>query len=52
MAYKEMPIFTKTFDMLTWLVPMSSNFPRQHRHNFTQRLLDAAFDLYGKHKAP
>ena len=22
MAYKEMPIFTKTFDMITWLVPV------------------------------
>ena len=40
-----MPIFTKTFDMITWLVPTTANFPRQHRHSFTQRLLDAAFDL-------
>lgn len=42
---KEMPIFTRTFDLLTWLLPMTNNFPRAHRFTFTQRLLDAAFDL-------
>jgi hypothetical protein len=41
----EMPIFTRTFDFLTWLLPMTNHFPRAHRHTFTQRLLDAAFDL-------
>jgi len=41
----EMPIFTRTFDFLTWLLPATNNFPRAHRHTFTQRLLDAAFDL-------
>ena len=45
MAHKEMPIFTRTFDMITWLVPASVHFPRAHRHTFTQRLLDAAFTL-------
>ena len=45
MAYKEMPIFSRTFDMLTWLVPVSAHFPRQHRHSFTLRLQDAAFTL-------
>lgn len=42
---QEMPIFTRTFDFLTWLLPATNNFPRAHRHSFTQRLLDAAFDL-------
>lgn len=42
---QEMPIFTRTFDFLTWLLPASNHFPRAHRHTFTQRLLDAAFDL-------
>jgi hypothetical protein len=42
---KEMVIFTRTFDFLTWLLPMTNNFPRAHRHTFTRRLFDAAFDL-------
>ncbi|MGH7494140.1 MAG: diversity-generating retroelement protein Avd [bacterium] len=45
MAQQEMPIFTRTFDFLTWLLPATNKFPRAHRHTFTQRLLDAAFDL-------
>jgi hypothetical protein len=45
MTNQEMPIFTRTFDFLTWLLPATNNFPRAHRHSFTQRLLDAAFDL-------
>ena len=40
-----MPIFTRTFDLLTWLLPATNHFPRAHRHTFTRRLLDAAFDL-------
>ena len=40
-----MVIFTRTFDLLTWLVPHTSHFPRAHRQTFTRRLLDAAFDL-------
>jgi len=45
MASPEMPIFTRTFDFLSWLLPVTNHFPRAHRHTFTQRLLDAAFDL-------
>ena len=45
MAEQEMVIFTRTFDFLSWLLPATNNFPRAHRHTFTQRLLDAAFDL-------
>ena len=40
-----MPIFTRSFDFLTWLLPVSNNFPRAHRHTVTRRLLDASFDL-------
>ncbi len=40
-----MPIFTRTFDLLDWLLPVTNSFPRTYRHSFTQRLLDAAFDL-------
>ncbi len=45
MARKEMPIFSRTFDFLSWLLPATNNFPRAHRHSFTQRLLAAAFEL-------
>jgi hypothetical protein len=41
----EMPIFTRTYDLLTWLLPATNHFPRAHRHTVTRRLLDAAFDL-------
>ena len=40
-----MPIFTRTFDLLSWLLPMTNHFPKSHRHTYTRRLLDAAFDL-------
>lgn len=45
MAGSEMPVFTRSFDLLTWLLPATNHFPRAHRHTFTRRLLDAAFDL-------
>jgi len=45
MANQEMPIFTRTFDFLTWLLPATNNFPRAQRSSATKRLLDAAFDL-------
>ena len=40
-----MPIFTRTFDLLGWLLPVTNHFPRAHRHTVTRRLIDAAFDL-------
>jgi len=45
MSNEEMPIFSRSFDLLSWLLPASNNFPRARRHDFTKRLLDAAFDL-------
>ena len=33
MAQKEMPIFTRTFDFLTWLLPAINGFPRAHRRS-------------------
>lgn len=41
----EMVLFTRTFDLLSWLLPISNHFPRAHRHSFTRRCLDAGFDL-------
>lgn len=45
MSRQEMAIFTRTFDFLTWLLPVTNNFPTTQRHTVTRRLLDAAFDL-------
>lgn len=44
-AGQEMPIFSRSFDLLKWLMQATNHFPRAHRHDFTRRLLDAAFDL-------
>ena len=46
MAQQNMVIFTRTFDFLTWLLPVTNHFPRAHRFTFTQPLLKAAFTLY------
>ena len=40
-----MPIFTRTYDLIAWLMQVTNSFPRAHRHTLTRRLLDAAFDL-------
>jgi len=45
MSHEEMPIFSRSFDLLTWLLPVTNHFPRAHRFSFTRRLLDAAFDF-------
>ena len=45
MTKQDMVIFTRAFDFLTWLLSVTNHFPRAHRHSFTRRLLDAAFDL-------
>ena len=45
MPHGEMPIFTRTFDLLSWLLPVCNHFPRAYRHTVTRRLLDAALDL-------
>jgi hypothetical protein len=37
MPQAEMPIFTRTFDFLTWLLPATNKFPRAQRHSFTLR---------------
>jgi hypothetical protein len=39
------PLFTRTFDFVTWLIPVTNNFPRGQRFLVTQRLLNAAFDF-------
>ena len=45
MADSEMVIFTRSYDFLSWLLPMTNKFPRAHRQTYTRRLLDAAFSM-------
>jgi hypothetical protein len=39
------PIFTKTFDVVTWLLGTAERFPRSQRFVVTRRLLDAALNF-------
>ncbi len=42
---QETPLFTRTFDFITWLMPVTNHFPRSQRFLVTKRLLDAALDF-------
>lgn len=42
---KESPIFTQTYDLLRWLLPLAGQFPREHRSGLARRLPDVAFEL-------
>ncbi len=42
---EEMVIFTRTFDLLIWLLPKSERFPKIYRSTVTQRLMGAALDF-------
>ena len=39
------PIFTQTFDFVTWLLAATNHFPRSQRFVVTKRLLDAALNF-------
>lgn len=41
----EMIIFTRTFDLLNWLLPKSAHFPKVYRYTVTQRMMDAALNF-------
>lgn len=40
-----MVIFTRTYDFITWLLPISENFPKSQRFVITQRLQNAALNF-------
>ena len=42
---EEMVIFTRTFDFLSWLLPLTMNFPRSQRFVVTARLQAAALNF-------
>ncbi len=39
-------IYTKTYDLLAWLFPLTAKFPKEQRFVLAQRLIDAATELY------
>lgn len=41
-----MVIFTRTYDLLRWLLPHCEDFPKVHRFVITKRLQDAALDFH------
>ena len=41
----ETPLFTKTFDFVSWIVAATNHFPRSQRFVVTKRLLDATLDF-------
>ena len=43
---EEMVIFTRTYDMLEWLLPKAEVFPRPYRSSITQRMMNAALDFH------
>ncbi len=42
---EEMIIFTRTYDLLTWLLPRCETFPKAQRLVVTQRLQDAILNF-------
>jgi len=42
---KESPIFSKTYDLLLWLIPKATTFPRAHRFGLGERVVKLALDF-------
>lgn len=42
---KESPIFTRTYDLLRWLIPVTVKFPRQHRFVLAQAVQKTSLEL-------
>lgn len=42
---QQMIILTRTFDLLSWLLPKSESFPRVYRFTLTQRMMHLALDF-------
>lgn len=41
-AARQSPIFVRTYDLLQWLLPHTSGWPRRYRFTLTQELVRAA----------
>jgi hypothetical protein len=42
---KESPIFTRTYDLLRWLIPATVKLPRQHRFVLAETIQRVAFQF-------
>lgn len=42
---KESPIFSRTYDLLLWVIPQALKFPRAHRFGLGERLVSRALDF-------
>lgn len=42
---EEMVIFTRTYDFVTWIIPLTAKFPRSQRFVITQRLQSAVLNF-------
>jgi four helix bundle protein len=42
---EEMVIFTRTYDFISWLLPLAEKFPRSQRFVITQRLQNASLNF-------
>jgi len=42
---QESPIFSRTYDLILWLLPQASKFPRIHRFGLGERVVRQALDL-------
>jgi hypothetical protein len=42
----ESPLFAKTYDLLQWLIPQTTKFPREQRFVMAKRVQDSAFKFY------
>lgn len=41
----ESPIFTQTYDLLHYLLPLTGQFPRAHRSGLSRRMPEVTFEL-------
>lgn len=41
----ESPIFTQTYDLLRWLLPLAGKMPREHRNGLARRIPEVGFTL-------
>jgi hypothetical protein len=42
---EESPIFTKTYDLLLWLIPTTQKFPKDQRFVLAKRIQDKVFEF-------
>jgi hypothetical protein len=42
---QESPIYTRTYEFMTWLLPQATKFPRAHRFGLGERVIQRALDF-------